>query len=607
MNLSEFSVRRPVLTSMVTAIVVLIGIFSLLRVQVDLLPTIELPTITIRTQYDGASPEVMERLVTQILEEIIATVPGVVEMTSQSSDGNSNIRVTFGWGTTVDAAALDLQSRIEAEIDELPEGIVRPRVSKFDIASFPVVVLGISSTLDPVALTELIENQLRYRFSRLPGVAQVDLWGGYPREIRIELHPDRIRALQLPLNTVLQAIRDANLDLPAGEIEESRHKIIIRAPAEFRTLKDIEATVLAIRNGAAVTLGQVATVADTYEKITRIVRVNGERGIQVAIRKQSAANTVDVAQAILAEIDAVNRAFPQIHVVPAINQGNFIERSIDNVATSVLYGGALAIAVLLFFLLNFRSTLIIAVSIPVSIIATFSLIYLGGFTLNLMTLGGLALGVGMMVDSSIVVLENIFRRRKEMGEEITKAAIMGAKEVSGALVASTLTTLVVFLPLVFVRGVSGILFQELAYVVSFSLVCALLVSLSVVPVLASKILRRPDAPPRDGFWSRTAKGAQQWTDRLNAAYTRAVAWALKHRAKTIVYATAALLCVLALAPLLGTDFMPPSDEGEVQIVGEMEIGTRLDLVDKQTRQIESIVYPAVPEAVASVVVPLGTT
>ena len=233
MNLPSFSVKRPIFTTMVTLIVVILGAVSLSRLQIDMLPNIELPTLSIRTDYEGASPEVMERLVTQIIEEIVATVPGVEEITSSSSEGRSRVRVSFVWGTEIDTAAIDVQGKLEDEINELPDDIVRPRIRKFDIASFPVVLLGISSNLDPVELTELIEVQIRYRFARIPGVAQVDVWGGFNREVRIELDPDRIKAAGLPLDRVLEAIRDANLDLPAGKIEQGRYEVTLRAPAEF--------------------------------------------------------------------------------------------------------------------------------------------------------------------------------------------------------------------------------------------------------------------------------------------------------------------------------------------------------------------------------------
>jgi HAE1 family hydrophobic/amphiphilic exporter-1 len=603
MNLPSFSVKRPIFTMMVTLILVILGSVSLRRLQIDMLPNIELPTLSIRTDFEGASPEVMERLVTQIIEEIVATVPGVEEIISTSSEGRSRVRVRFMWGTEIDTAAIDVQGKLEDEINELPDDIVRPRVRKFDIASFPVVVLGISSNLDPVELTELIEVQIRYRFARIPGVAQVDVWGGFNREVRIELDPDRIKVADLPLDRVLEAIRDANLDLPAGKIEQGRYEVMLRAPAEFINLDQIRDTVIVQREGAAITLGQIAEVKDTFEKLTRIVRVNGGRGLRVAIRKQANANTVEVSKRILAEIEAVNRAFPQINIVPVINQGNLIERSIANVARSVVYGGGLAIVVLLFFLRNIRSTLVISLSIPISIVTTFALIFFGGFTLNLMTLGGLALGVGMMVDSSIVVLENIFRRRTEDGEAPEEASVEGAREVGPAIIASTITTLVIFLPLIFVRGVSGILFKELGYVIIFALICSLTVALSLVPMLTSRFLassrQRDNAPAT--ITNRWAAAASSVFSSIENAYLDLLRWVLDHRLVTIFAAAVMLSASLLLLPLIGSEFLPPSDEGEVRVNGKMEIGTRLDLVDQQTRIMEQIAQQAVPEAVASVV------
>ncbi|MFO7568121.1 MAG: efflux RND transporter permease subunit [Enhygromyxa sp.] len=603
MKLAEVSVARPVLTMMLTLIVLVIGGVSLSRLQIDLLPKVELPTVTIRTQYEGASPEVMEQRVTRILEEIVATVPGVQDLESTSSEGDSSVKVTFGWGTAVDTAAIDVSSRIEDEINELPDDIVRPRVSKFDVGSFPVVILGVSSAIDPIELTTLVDEQLRHRFSQIPGVAQVDPWGEFKREVRVEIDPGKLRALGVPLERIREALIDANLDLPAGKIERGQESLTVRAPAQFSDLEQIRSTVVEVRDGAAIELRQLAEVHDTYEKLERIARVNGERGLRLAIRKQSDANTVEVAQRVLAEVEAINRDFPQIQVIPVINQGNFIERSIANVAQSVLYGGALAIIVLLFFLRNLRSTAVIGVAIPVSLVATFALIYFAGLTLNLMTLGGLALGVGMMVDNSIVVLENIFRRRDELGEDIETAAVAGTAEVGPAIVASTVTTLVIFLPLVFVAGVSGVLFKDLAIVIGFSLACSLLASLSLVPMLAAKLLR-PQAGEGRGrprWIARLAAGAERAFARLDERYSGVLEAALRHRVATIVIAVVALGASLFLVPMIGTEFLPPSDEGEVRVSAQMPVGTKLELIDRQTRLLEEQVYPAVPETVSSVV------
>lgn len=601
MNLARASVRRPVFATMVTLMVVVLGSMALSRLQIDLLPSIELPTITVRTEYPGADPVVMERLVTQIVEEIIATVPGVEELTSESYEGNSRVRVSFEWGTDINAAAMDVQATLEDEVSELPDDIIGPRVSKFDVDTFPVVLLGISSRLDPVELTQLVEDQIRYRFARVPGVAQVDPWGGFTREVRVALDPVKLNALGLPLNDITAAIEDANLDLPAGKIEAGQYEVTLRAPAEFRNLDQIRATVITRRDGVPVTLGQVAAVQDTYERLTRIIRVNGERGLRLAIRKQPGANTVEVAQGILAEVEAINRAFPQIQVVPVINQGNFIERAIANVAQSLLYGGLLAVLVLLFFLGNLRSTLVIALAIPISLIATFGLLYFGGFTLNLMSLGGLALGVGLMVDSSVVVLENIFRHHSERGEPPEEAAVRGSDGVASAVLAGTLTTLVIFLPLIFIQGVSGVLFKELAYVIMFSLACALLVALALVPMLAARLLRRGAKPQRQGWRARLAATSGRGLAALETGYGALLARLLRRRWPTLLVALLLFAASLPLAPLLGTEFIPPSDEGEVRVSGEMEVGTRLELIDRQSRLMEQIVFAHVPEAVSSVV------
>ena len=582
---------------MVTLMVVVLGVVSLDRLRIDLLPNVERPTVSVRTEYEGASPEVVERLVTQIIEEVVATVPGVEEITSESSEGSSSVSVRFAWGTNLDAASIELSSRLEGELEELPEEVVRPQIRKFDIASFPVVILGISSKLDPVELTRLVEEQIRYRFARVPGVAQVDVWGGFTREVRIELDPDRINALGLPLDMVLHAVRDSNLDRPAGKLEQGRFEITLRAPAEFVSLDQIRDTVIVERQGTPITLGQVAEVRDTYEKLTRLVRVDGQQGIRVAVRKQADANTVEVSRRILEQIDVVNAAYPQLHIVPVSNQGNFIERSISNVAQSVLYGGGLAVLVLLFFLRSFKSTLIISLAIPISVVGTFALIYFSGFTLNLMTLGGLALGVGMMVDSAVVVLENVFRRRQEEHDDARDAAVEGTGEVATAIIASTITTLVIFLPLVFVRGVAGVLFQELAYVIVFSLVCSLMVALSVVPMLASRLLQRESSPSSNSV----ARAAERTLRALDDGYRSLLVHVLHRPWWTVAGAAALVGASSLLIPLIGSELFPPSDEGEVRVTGEMEVGTRLDLVDRQTRVMESIVLPAVPELVSSVV------
>lgn len=596
MKLPEFSVKHPVFATMVTLMVVVLGATALSRLRIDLLPAIEPTTLTIRTDFDGASPEVVERSLTTFIEEIAASVPGSREITSRSEEGLSIVTVDFGWGANVDSAAIDMQGAIENGLRRLPDD-VRPRTLKFDVNQFPIAILGVASDLDPVELTTLVEEEVRERLARVSGVAQVDVWGGYNREIRVELDPNRVKALGMPLDRVLQSVLNANVDLPAGRIEEGHFELTLRAPAQFTSLEQIRRTVIDTRDGAPVTIGDVAEVRDTHQDVRRMVRINNVPGIRMAVRKQPEANTVDVTRAVEREVQRLNRDFPQINVSSVIDQGNFIERSIQNVANSVLYGGLLAILVLLFFLRNIRSTVVIALSIPISVVATFSLIYFGGFTLNLMTLGGLALGVGMMVDSSVVVLENIFRRQDEENEDPVTASIHGANEVAAAIVASTLTTLVIFLPLAFVRGIAGVLFQELALVVVFSLVCSLLVSLSLVPMLASKLLVSPQHrhEKRSPGIDRLVSRVDGLFNALDTQYRDLLRTVLRMRLFTVGAALLMLFSSFYLHRHIGNEFLPPSDEGEVRVDGEMTVGTRVEVVERMARRAEEIVRSNTPE------------
>lgn len=603
MNLPRFSVSRPVFTAMVTLIVVTIGAVSLSRLPIDLFPELALPTLTVDTDYENASPEEMERLVTEVIEEAVAAVPGVEEITSESSEGESDVRVSFVWGTDLDVATNDIRDRLDRIVDALPEDAATPSIRKFDVNSFPVLILGVSSELDPIELTSLIEDQIQYRIERIPGVAAVETWGGFNREIHVDLDPDRIKALGLPLNTILESLRESNVNVPAGQLERGHVEVTLRTPGEFESVEEIASTVVAVREGAPVLLREIATVTDGYQKLSRLVRINGQSGVRVGVRKQSDANTVEVAQAVLVEVAKINAELPQVHVIPVINQATYIERSIANVAGSIVYGGALAVLVLLFFLRNLRSTIVIALAIPICVIATFALVYFGGFTLNLMTLGGLALGVGMMVDNSIVVLENIFRLREEEREDKAGSAVRGASEVAGAVVASTLTTVVIFLPLVFMRGVSGILFQQLAYVIAFSLICSLFVALSLVPMLASKLLksRAELHASRPALLERIAESAERGFGKLDEAYRDLLRSVLRHRMLTLALAGMLLAGSALLYPLIGTEFMPPSDEGEVRVTGEMAQGTRLELVNEQTQKLEAMIEGVIPEARDTVV------
>jgi HAE1 family hydrophobic/amphiphilic exporter-1 len=604
MNVAQFSVHRPIFTIMVVMIVIVLGGISLSRLPIDLMPDITYPTISVSCAYPNAGPEEIEELITRPIEQALSAVPGVEEMTSTCVEGSGSVRVTFTWGTDLDTASNDIRDRLDRIIDHLPEEADRPTLRKFDLAAFPILMLGASSNLDPVQTRLIIDEQVRYRLERVPGVAAVDIRGGQEREIHVKLDPAKINALAIPLDQIIAQVRDGNVNVPAGTIEKGNLEITIRTPGEYTDLRQLQDTVIAIRQGVPIQLREIAQVEDSWVKVTRLVRVNGEPGMWLSVSKQSGKNTVEVARGALKELERINEDFPQIKIVPIMDTSEYIKRSIENVGSSAMYGGLLAIGILLLFLRNLRSTIIIATAIPVSIIATFALLYFGNFTLNLMTLGGLALGIGMLVDNAIVVLENIYRLREE-GRSLGHAAVEGAREVTAAVIASTLTTVMVFLPLVFMRGMSGVMFKQLSIVVAFSLLCSLAASLTLVPMLCARVLSSV-RPPTDrrmiGRWIYESSGRLLMG--LENAYKSLLHVSLNHRLFVTVSATAALAATLLLIPYIGAELMPATDEGEVRVEAEMQVGTRLEVLDRQFRVLEAIVKEAVPE-IRNVVTSVG--
>ncbi|MFC1799535.1 efflux RND transporter permease subunit [Candidatus Eisenbacteria bacterium] len=596
MNTARGPVSRPVLTSVVFLIVVILGIVSLSRLSIDLMPEITYPTISVITSYGNVGPQEMEELVTRPIEEALAAVQGVEEITSTSTEGRSMVRVAFGWGTDLDVAANDIRDRIDRALGRLPEDIERPMIRKFDLSAFPILIAGVSSSMNPLDLRQLVEDQVKYRLERVPGVAAVDIWGGLMREVHVELRSAQLKALGISPDNVLAAMRSENQNIPAGLYEKGDSEVLVRTQGEFSSLEEIENTVVAMRDGVPIQVRDVAEVVDSWEEIRQFVRIDGKPGMRISISKQSGANTVEVAKEVNAEIERINRDLPQINLISLIDTSVYIEQSINNVGTSLLLGGILAIIVLLLFLRNVSSTLIIATAIPISVLATFGLMYFSGFTLNIMTFGGLALGIGMLVDSAIVVLENIYRHR-EQGETPVKSALDGTSEVSSAILASVLTTIVVFLPVVFMRGISGIMYQQLAYVVSFSLLCSLAVALTLIPMLSSRFLRY--SPGGKAPILKRLQRVYDASDRIlclvERRYEVMLAWALGHRKRVV--ALAALLFVVSaiLIRFIGVELIPAADEGEVRINLQMAVGTRLEIIDEATRIVEDVARREVPE------------
>ncbi len=593
MNLSEFSIKRPIFVSMLILVVLVLGFIALSRLPVDLMPDITYPTLNVSTSYPNTAPEEMEQIITRPIEEALSSVPGVEEIFSVSSQGGSTVRVMFEWGTNIDEAANEIRERIDRIVGRFPEEVQRPTLRKFDPAQSPILTIGILTELDPLQVRRIIDEQVSYRLERVPGVASIDVWGGLEREIQVNLSPDKVKALGLPLDLIIAKIRQENIDIPAGTIEKGNYEITVRIPGVYTSIEQIKETIVAVRDGGVIRVKDIANVEDTNRRVTRVARVDDLPSISMSVYKQSGENTVNVVDGVYKELQLVKEDYPQFRFIVLRDNAKYVRDAINNVGTSALYGGLLAVLVLLFFLVNIRSTLVIALSIPISIIATFTLMYFGGFTLNVMSLGGLALGIGMMVDNSIVVLENIFRMR-EGGVALKKAAVDGATEVTSAIIASTVTTLIVFLPMLFVEGASGIMFKQLAYVVAFSLTCSLLVALTLVPMLASRILKG-DNIGKHNPEKKLALKAKQVFSNMENGYKNLLDYCLHHRARVLGITGVLLLISVFLFRFIGQEYMPETDEGEVRVTVEMEVGTRLSVMDQKLREVKEMVKELVPE------------
>ncbi len=595
MKLPDLAIRRPVFATVVFLVLSLLGAISFLRLPVDLMPDIALPTITVTTTYEGVGPEEMEELVTIPIERALASTPSVKEIISTSSEGTSSVRLSFEWGTDLDSAMDEVRARVDRARGALPDDADTPSIFKFDVGVFPIVFLGVSSDMPPRELREFAEKQIQYRFERIPGVAQADIWGGLEREIHVNLSREKMHALRISPNQVIAALRRENLNEPAGHVVEGDFELLMRTEGEYASLDEIRKTMVTRRGSQPILIEDIATVEDHHAEIRNLVRVNGVPGLRMAIRKQSGANTVEVARRVADEIERINRDFSNVQVHIISDSSRFITRAVANVRDAALYGSILAVVILLLFLRNIRSTLVVAISIPISVISTFGLMYFYGFTLNTITFGGLALGVGMLVDNAIVVLENIFRHRQE-GKEKIEAARTGAAEVAQAITASTLTTVVVFIPVVFMAGISGVIFQQLAWVVSFSLFSSLLVALTLVPLLGSRLIRVRE--PRTGTIAyRVIHGVATALENLDHSYAAGIRWALRHRLLVTTGTLAVVASALLLIPFIGFEFQPETDEGEVRISLELPEGTRLDVTDRFAREAERLVREHVPEAV----------
>jgi HAE1 family hydrophobic/amphiphilic exporter-1 len=597
MSIPRIAIERPVTMFMISAVITLLGAISLSRLPVDLMPEFEQPTLTVRTSYPGVGPLEMEELVTRPIEQAVSAVPGLIRVQSSSSEGNSQVQLNFDWGEDLSEAADEVRTRLDRTRNRLPEDADPPTIFKFDSTTQAVMQIAVEGDYDPVTLREVAENEIVPRFERVDGVAAVTVNGGLRRQIHVELSKEKITALNLSVNQVVSTLRSENQNTPLGEIFQGDSTFLVRSQGQFQSVEDIRNLVVVIRQGVPVYLRDIADVKDTTEQRRSFMRLNGSPAVQLQVQKQSGTNTVAVADAVEAEVERINAEVPGIKMLVTQDTSIFIERAIHNVQEHALVGGILVVLIIFLFLRDWRSTLIVSTSIPISVIGTFALLYFGGYTLNTMTFGGLALGIGMIVDAAIVVLENT-HRHLHMGKDKMTAAIEGSEEVWSAILASTLTHIAVFIPLLFLSGTAQIMFGQLSIVVIFSLAMSLFVAVTIVPVLCSRWLKTPEEEAQaTGVMARFYRASERFLESMDEGYRKTIHVALAHRPTVLGTAGALVVAAWLIYPLIGVELLPQADEGEVNVNAELAVGTRIERTEEALLRLEEMVKERVPEAV----------
>jgi len=494
MHISELAVKRPVTTAMFFLGVLMIGVISLSRLAVDLLPDLSYPRLTIWTQYQGVAPEEIENFLTKPIESALTTVSGIKRISSVSQEGVSLVSIDFEWGVNMDFTTLAVREKLDkVRYDRFPEGASRPVIVRIDPSQQPIMSLSVSGD-DLMQLKEAASAIIKRRLEQIEGVALATVTGGLDRELHVNVSIERMLTLGVTLEDIKNALANANFAGSGGYIRRGEFRYSLRTLGEFARVEELNAVVVGREDDHPVYLRDIATVNDSFRERDNITRFNGEESIGIIIQKEAGSNTVRVSELVREVLQQLREEFPQYGISIAHDQAEFISNSITNVVLAIIFGGILAFLVLFFFLHDLRNPVNIAIAIPLSIVATFSLLYFNGVSLNIMSLGGLALGVGLLVDNSIVVLENIFRHRQE-GKGLLEATVLGAREISIAVSASTFTTISVFFPIIFVEGVAGQLFRDQALTITFSLLCSLIVSLTLLPMLACHFMQRKERKP----------------------------------------------------------------------------------------------------------------
>jgi HAE1 family hydrophobic/amphiphilic exporter-1 len=575
MKIVKYSINHPVSVFMFTVAAIIFGFISYSKLRLNLLPKISYPTLTIQTEYPGTAPSEIENIISKPIEETCGVVDNVVRISSVSRAELSEVTVEFAWHTNMDFATLKLREKLD--LIRLPVGATKPIILRYDPNQEPILKLGLTGDADLARIRYIAEREVKQALETIEGVAACSISGGLEDEIHIDLDEQKLSLLNIPITTVANRLAQENVNLSAGILKQKDSQYLVRTVNQFIDVEEIKNIIIERRGDVQLTLGSIADVYRGYKERKVISRINGRECIEAAIYRAADANTVSVSNAVTEKLVQVreNILLPRnMDYMVITNQAKFIKNTINEVKRTAVIGGCLAILVLLYFLKNFRSTLIIGVAIPISVIITFFLMYSSNITLNIISLGGLALGIGMLVDNSIVVLESI-QRYREKGADLYKAALEGTSEVAGAVTASTFTTVAVFFPIVFVEGIAGQLFKDMALTVTYSLLASLVVSLTLVPMLNSTLRRETSKDSLSGWLKFIFKPLDKLYDRFFQGYKNAQKVSFAHRKIIFLSVIALFFLSILMARFMGQELIPVISQGEFLINIEFTPGTSL--------------------------------
>jgi CzcA family heavy metal efflux pump len=595
MKLAQLSVNRPVTTLMIFVAMIVLGLVSLSMLGLDLMPDFEIPAVSVLTAYQGAGPEEVETLITEPMEDTLSTISGVDQVISVSKEGLSAVTLKFNWGEKIGESVNDVREKIDLIRERLPEEAENPVIFKFDLAMMPIAIIAITATDSYPNLQDIVDNQIVDPLKRVKGVASATAGGGLERQIRVDIDRDKLAALNLSTNQVKLALAAQNISVPGGNIKTGYRDVLLRTPEEFSSPEEVAEVVVARRNGIVIKLRDVAEVRDFFKERTYDVRMNGQSAMAVFIQKQSGENTVEVARAVKKKLEEIKKNLPpDVEPKMVIDNSEFILASVGNLRGTVLWAVFFVFVVILFFLRDFRASIIVAVAIPTSLIITFLLMWMADYTINDNSLASLAVAVGLVVDNAIVVVDNIQRHRYR-GQRQKEGAVLGANEVGVAVIASTLTTISIFAPIMFVGGITAIIFGQFAAIVTMALAASLLTALMLVPMLCSRFLMARDEKPSSsplGLFFGLGRIVLTATENF---YVRLLRWSLANRKTVLISCLLLFVWSIGIVGFIGTDFFPQQDQNRLTANYELPVGTRYERTGLVAEQLQRIVENNVPE------------